>query len=174
MEVDAPNLNDAPQEESTEEKLLSLRDSISQNPYNYQSHLVYVQLLKGHHGKQEELEAARQNFQRHFPLSENLWMDWLNDKLQLCNSVENYIEIDKLFSLAVEDYLSITIWSSFIQFKIETNSLALEEDNTDLLQVFSTKQVCDVVKLAEQTTRFHFTEVTRDNRKLFVLTYTEP
>ncbi|EEB08081.1 RNA-binding protein Prp24 [Schizosaccharomyces japonicus yFS275] len=158
MEIDAPNLNDALQEASTEEKLTSLKDSISQNPYNYQSHLDYVQLLRGHHDKQNELEAARRNFQQHFPLSEYIWMDWLNDKLQSCNGVEDYIDTDKLFSLAVKDYLSTTIWSSYMQFKIETNALALEENNTDLLQVFSTKQVCDVVKLAEQTTRFHFTE----------------
>ena len=57
---------------------------------------------------------ARQGMQRHFPLSERLWLDWLDDELKAASKPKAQAAIQELFELAVQDYLSVPIWTKYL------------------------------------------------------------
>ncbi len=50
-----------------------------------------------------------------FPLSEQLWSDWVNDELAQVQSHEDVRRIQALFARAVQDYFSISIWVSYLE-----------------------------------------------------------
>lgn len=50
-----------------------------------------------------------------FPLSEQLWLDWVNDELEHVTSAEDFAYIKNLFQRAVEDYLSIELWAQYLE-----------------------------------------------------------
>ena len=50
-----------------------------------------------------------------FPLSEPLWLEWLEDEESgLESSKASTQELERLFDLAVSDYLSIPIWLKYL------------------------------------------------------------
>lgn len=59
------------------------------------------------------LKEARQAMQERFPLGERLWMDWLEDECaEKRKDVESILE---LFELAVKGYLSVQLWTIYLQ-----------------------------------------------------------
>lgn len=51
--------------------------------------------------------------QERFPLGERLWLDWLEDECaEKRKDVESVLE---LFELAVKDYLSVQLWTMYLQ-----------------------------------------------------------
>ncbi len=52
--------------------------------------------------------------QQQFPLSERLWLDWLDDELKAAAKPKAHAAIQELFELAVQDYLSVPIWLKYL------------------------------------------------------------
>lgn len=50
-----------------------------------------------------------------FPFNESQWMDWINDEMDSISSQEDIDRIRMLFQLAVQDYISVAIWESYLE-----------------------------------------------------------
>lgn len=61
------------------------------------------------------LSAARKAMHSKFPLSEPLWLEWLDDESAGTHSEASRKAVEELFDRAVQDYLSIPIWLKYIQ-----------------------------------------------------------
>lgn len=53
--------------------------------------------------------------QKLFPLSEQLWLDWINDSMANISTAEDAEALKQLFQLATQDYMSVNIWESYLQ-----------------------------------------------------------
>lgn len=47
-----------------------------------------------------------------FPLTETLWVEWLEDELAAGTTDFSYMQ--SLFKRATEDYLSVAVWESYL------------------------------------------------------------
>lgn len=101
-----------------EAELIALRDAVKANPYNYQGYIDYINLSR-QYGNLDHLRFARQKMSEIFPLTQQLWLDWIQDETQLLvsSSAENK-EIIQLYEHAINDYLSIMIWLEYVQYRI--------------------------------------------------------
>ena len=61
------------------------------------------------------LGSARHAMHSRFPLAEHLWLEWLNDEAASASSEETIKKTVQLFALAVQDYLSVPLWSKYIE-----------------------------------------------------------
>lgn len=96
--------------EETITRLMELEKQLKKSPNLYDIHIEYLTLLRSN-GLKEKLKKARKAFQVKFPLSEKLWLEWIEDE-----EGSNPEEMEKLFALAVEDYLSIELWKKYLEF----------------------------------------------------------
>jgi hypothetical protein len=61
------------------------------------------------------LSDARHRMRKLFPLSEQLWLDWINDSMANISTAEDAEALKQLFQLATQDYMSVNIWESYLQ-----------------------------------------------------------
>jgi len=73
-------------------------------------HAQYIALLRKAKLK-ERLKAARRAMQEHYPLTEQLWAEWLADEAPATPRPHML----QLFQLAVADYLSIPLWRQYLE-----------------------------------------------------------
>ena len=114
---------------ATEQDMAAMMDLESQlraNPYVYDTHVQvcrwswpatnqpappqYITLLrkcKLH----ERLDAARRAMHDLFPLTEQLWLEWLDDAAETGEG-----SLAPLFDFAVQDYLSVPIWERYLRY----------------------------------------------------------
>ncbi|XP_071747860.1 squamous cell carcinoma antigen recognized by T-cells 3-like [Lepeophtheirus salmonis] len=118
-EQDNDSLDDEDMEDAREkelnEKLKAVNETLKNNPYDYQSHIDKISVLKSL-GELEELRLARQTFSKLYPLSVELWLTWLQDEQRLASSPKERKEVCHLFKRAVQDYLSVDIWIEYCSF----------------------------------------------------------
>ncbi|CAF2537142.1 unnamed protein product [Rotaria sp. Silwood2] len=113
---------DSPDEQIDDSKqeteLVAHRDIVQSNLYNYQAHIDYINLSR-QYGNLEHLRFARQTMSEIFPLTQQLWLNWIKDEIRLLvsNSEENK-ELIQLFERAINDYLSVMIWIEYVQYRI--------------------------------------------------------
>ncbi len=62
-----------------------------------------------------QLRSAHERMSGLFPLSEQLWMEWVNDELAQVQSAEDIARVQGLFDQAVQDYLSVGLWCSYLE-----------------------------------------------------------
>lgn len=62
----------------------------------------------------EKLRSARQSMQERYPLTESLWLEWLEDEVATLDQTKA-ADILELFQIAVKDYLSVQIWAAYIK-----------------------------------------------------------
>ena len=75
--------------------------------------LQYIGLLRKCNLRQK-LRIAREAMHEHYPLTEQLWLEWIQDEMGSADSVATKKQIDQLFQKAVQDYLSVPIWKAYI------------------------------------------------------------
>ncbi len=64
----------------------------------------------------ERLRSAQERMSSHFPLTESLWLAWVNDELgQGLEGAEDVQRISALFARATQDYLSPAIWVAYLE-----------------------------------------------------------
>lgn len=50
------------------------------------------------------MRAAFERFHKHFPVTPKLWLEWIQDEIQIANTATDNNNILQLFNKAVEDY----------------------------------------------------------------------
>ena len=101
-----------------ESELTALREIVQSNPYNYQAHIDYITLAR-QYANLEHLRLARQTMSEIYPLTEQLWLDWIQDeKLLLTSNTGENKDLIQLFQRAINDYLSVMIWIEYVQYRI--------------------------------------------------------
>ena len=53
--------------------------------------------------------------QQLFPLTEEIWLEWLADEQTAVRGTADCQEVQRLFELAVQDYLSIPLWEKYLK-----------------------------------------------------------
>ncbi|GAB1597512.1 squamous cell carcinoma antigen recognized by T-cells 3-like [Argonauta hians] len=103
-------------DEAEKEKIRCLEEQILSYPYTYTPHLDLIKALR-QAGELERLRAARQYMSEIFPLTEELWLEWLKDEVSLATE-DDRERIEKLFDKAVIDYLAVDVWLEYVQYAI--------------------------------------------------------
>jgi len=98
-------------------KISEFEAEISYNPYNYSAHLELVTLLRKTEDF-EKLRNARNKFSEYYPLTGELWIEWISDEQKIASSDEDKKMIEGLFEKGVKDYLSVDLWLEYCQHSI--------------------------------------------------------
>ncbi|XP_020902196.1 squamous cell carcinoma antigen recognized by T-cells 3, partial [Exaiptasia diaphana] len=110
---------DSEPEEVTEKvvdpEVHKLELEVQANPYKYDSHLQLIKLVRAS-GDLDKLREIRQNMSKIFPLTEELWLEWIKDELPLACLPEHRKMILSLFEHGVKDYQSVKLWIEYCQF----------------------------------------------------------
>ena len=77
--------------------------------------MQYVELLRKCN-LTTQLRAAHERMAGLFPLSEQLWTEWVNDELAAVEGSEDIARIQVLFDRATKDYFSVAIWCSYLEW----------------------------------------------------------
>ncbi|XP_061162766.1 squamous cell carcinoma antigen recognized by T-cells 3-like [Saccostrea echinata] len=104
-------------EEANKKRLEELQTQIEENPYLYDGHTEMIKLLRNT-GELEKLRDAREKMSQYFPLTQDLWLEWLRDEIPLATDESERKHVYDLFERAVKDYLSVDVWLEYVQFCI--------------------------------------------------------
>ncbi|XP_017307594.1 squamous cell carcinoma antigen recognized by T-cells 3 [Ictalurus punctatus] len=105
-------------ERENEAEIQRLEEQLSINAFDYNCHVDLIKLLR-QEGKLYRLRKARQKMSELFPLTEEIWLDWLKDEIGLVEGDEAEREkIYELFEKAVTDYICPDIWLEYAQYSI--------------------------------------------------------
>ncbi|CAH1976228.1 unnamed protein product [Acanthoscelides obtectus] len=103
-------------------KVEELEKQISANKYLYDAHLELVELYR----KLGDLNSLRESYERFhecFPLTPKIWLDWIRDEIKIASSEEEKKRVFQIFDKAVEDYLSVELWTEYAQYSIGVSNL---------------------------------------------------
>lgn len=100
-------------------KIQQLELQVTSNPYHYDSHVQLIKLLR-QSGDLDKVRSAREGMSKIFPLTQELWSEWLKDEMLLACIPEQREKLVSLFERAVKDYQSVPIWILFCQFMMDT------------------------------------------------------
>uniref|UniRef100_A0A8C3AMJ5 Spliceosome associated factor 3, U4/U6 recycling protein n=1 Tax=Cyclopterus lumpus TaxID=8103 RepID=A0A8C3AMJ5_CYCLU len=95
----------------------SFKPRLSINAFDYNCHIDLIKLLK-QEGELVRLRKARQKMSELFPLTEEIWLDWLKDEIRLTEEEPNREKVYELFETAVIDYICPDIWLEYAQYSI--------------------------------------------------------
>ena len=103
------------EDDDDEEELILLLEARLQTcgGRDYEAHVQLIKLLKDH-GQIKKLEKARDAFSQVFPLTEELWLQWISDEVRLAVSDAEYAKITSLYERSVADYNTPKLWESFM------------------------------------------------------------
>ncbi|XP_018416410.1 PREDICTED: squamous cell carcinoma antigen recognized by T-cells 3 isoform X2 [Nanorana parkeri] len=101
-----------------EVEIQRLEEQLSINAFDYNCHVDLIKLLR-QEGELERLRHARQKMSELFPLTEEIWLDWLKDEIKIAESEALGREtVYELFEKAVKDYICPEIWLEYAQYSI--------------------------------------------------------
>lgn len=104
-------------------------------------------------GLQAKLKDAREAMHSLFPLGEGIWLEWLQDEVAAFESGSATREdVTRLHELAVQDYLSVNIWLSYLAF---VSSGVQSGDSAAI------SEVRDLFERALTATSLHFSQGAR-------------
>nr|CAB3265871.1 squamous cell carcinoma antigen recognized by T-cells 3 [Phallusia mammillata] len=122
--VDANESDASSNEEDMEEdegliqkQIEELDENIKTSPYNYQHHVDRIELLRKI-GEFEQLRTARKGMSNIFPLTKDLWLNWLEDEQKFAETDDDHKKLEELFELSTKDYLCPEIWLEYAQYSI--------------------------------------------------------
>ncbi|XP_066142437.1 squamous cell carcinoma antigen recognized by T-cells 3 [Euwallacea fornicatus] len=95
---------------------------LTNNKYIYEVHDELVAIYKSL-GDLDSLRSAFKSFHECYPLTPALWMEWINVEKNLATTAEQHEHVFELFQQAVDDYLSVELWSEYAQFAIGASTL---------------------------------------------------
>ncbi|KAK9813405.1 hypothetical protein WJX73_006344 [Symbiochloris irregularis] len=101
-------------------RLTQLETSLSENSRQYEVHLQYIELLRNCKMAQR-LKTARRAMQKLFPLSEDIWLQWLEDEQVVAQAAAKQQQMTELYQLALQDYLSIVLWTRYLRHLLEAS-----------------------------------------------------
>ncbi|XP_020299615.1 squamous cell carcinoma antigen recognized by T-cells 3-like [Pseudomyrmex gracilis] len=113
------------EEEADETEVKSLQTALTENPYDYATHVALINKLRTM-GELDRLRVARNNMSNVYPLSPELWLSWIRDEIMLATTTEQKVEVTQLCDRAVKDYMSVEVWLEYLQFSI--GNMGTEKD----------------------------------------------
>ncbi|CAG9862009.1 unnamed protein product [Phyllotreta striolata] len=128
MEEDTCSLSDSSNEEDDDiesqlvKKSSELESELSANKYLYDVHIEVINVYR----KLSDLNSLREAYQRfhkYFPLTPQLWLDWIRDEIRIAHTPEERRTVLSLFEEAVEDYLCVDLWIEYAQFSLTLGDL---------------------------------------------------
>ena len=137
---------------------------------------MHLQLLRalGAAGEVDELREARERMSSTFPLTADLWREWLADERSRIDSEVDQRRLLALHERSCRDYLVPSLWSAYCQYAEELHSDAPTDGSLASLSVYM-QPVRDVYAEAEAALHCHCTAaemVMRPFRKLELRTLT--
>ncbi|KTW30179.1 hypothetical protein T552_00656 [Pneumocystis carinii B80] len=136
------------------EEINTLLDKLMKQPFDYDSHIKYINLLKKHK-MIDELKSAREAMQVYFPLTEEMWIEWLNDQEEITITSEDKIYLLELYSKSVEDYLSINLWKKYITYVKTQVEMTINSEKSDLKELFNQNFLENIYIQAYSATKYH-------------------
>ncbi|KAL6297698.1 hypothetical protein ACE6H2_005840 [Prunus campanulata] len=106
-------------------QLQTLEAELSTNPGNYDAHVQYIKILR-QIADIEKLRQAREAMNELFPLTPSMWQDWAKDEASLSTGSDAFPAIEKLYERGVFEYLSISLWSDYLDF-VQENDPSVRE-----------------------------------------------
>ncbi|BFG19999.1 hypothetical protein CerSpe_062740 [Prunus speciosa] len=106
-------------------QLQTLEAELSTNPGNYDAHVQYIKILR-QIADIEKLRQAREAMNELFPLTPSMWQDWAKDEASLSTGSDAFPAIEKLYERGVFEYLSISLWSDYLDF-VQENDTSVRE-----------------------------------------------
>nr|XP_033812439.1 LOW QUALITY PROTEIN: squamous cell carcinoma antigen recognized by T-cells 3 [Geotrypetes seraphini] len=100
-----------------EAEIQRLEEQLSINAFDYNCHVDLIKLL-GHEGELIKLRRARQKMSELFPLTEEIWLDWLKDEIRMASEGSDREKVYELFERAIKDYICPEIWLEYAQYSI--------------------------------------------------------
>ncbi|KAL3317828.1 Squamous cell carcinoma antigen recognized by T-cells 3 [Cichlidogyrus casuarinus] len=155
--------------EEVQKLLENVKHNLLVNPSSYDDLVQLIKLLS-HLKDKEALSVARNSMHKIYPLTPELWKEWIADEISEASDVLTKKKVEKYFILALEDYQSIEIWLEYCQFAISIVDLA------DAESLAYSRNIFDRALLSFGS---HFTEgfllfdVFREFEKLVLTTYGE-
>ncbi|CAB1319885.1 unnamed protein product [Coregonus sp. 'balchen'] len=104
-------------ENENEAEIQRLEEQLSINAFDYNCHVDLIKLLR-QEGELPRLRKARQKMSELFPLTEEIWLDWLKDEIRLTEEEPNREKVYELFETAMKDYICPEIWLEYAQYSI--------------------------------------------------------
>ncbi|XP_065502755.1 squamous cell carcinoma antigen recognized by T-cells 3 [Caloenas nicobarica] len=105
------------EEKENEAEIQRLEEQLSINAFDYNCHLDLIKLLR-QEGELVKLRRARQKMSELFPLTEEIWLDWLKDEIKMASESSERENVYELFERAVKDYICPEIWLEYAQYSI--------------------------------------------------------
>ncbi|XP_015268716.1 PREDICTED: squamous cell carcinoma antigen recognized by T-cells 3 isoform X2 [Gekko japonicus] len=105
------------EEKENEAEIQRLEEQLSINAFDYNCHLDLIKLLR-QEGELVKLQRARQKMSELFPLTEEIWLDWLKDEIRMASDDSEREKVYDLFERAVKDYICPEIWLEYAQYSI--------------------------------------------------------
>jgi hypothetical protein len=102
-------------EAALEAEVVAQRAALAQSLHNYDAHLGLIAAQRAS-GELEGVRAAREGMSRVFPLTPELWGEWLADEARLADTGAEREGVLRLYDRAVGDYLSVTLWLEYCAF----------------------------------------------------------
>lgn len=141
-------------EEEIEQQIILLKAKLKENPFDYECHMELIKNLKLLNDM-DELEKARLLFSSLFPLSADIWLDWIGDEKLMISSIDEKKKLVEMYLLAVKDYQDISIWKSLYEYLLEECSNDEEEPNQSWLNLDDIRKIN---KTALKAMRRHYIE----------------
>ncbi|KAF9349034.1 Splicing factor [Mortierella sp. AD094] len=146
----------------TLELISTLKRSLEENSNQYEQHTQLISLLKVAE-MLEELRGARESMSKSFPLSEELWMEWIEDESNMATSEDEKKHVLELYERATSDYLckrkeytTIKIWKSHLDYAIQEYRESMEFPENEV--VVSEEYLKSLFLKAEKFTGFHISQ----------------
>lgn len=105
------------EEEKNQLEIERLEEQLSINGYDYNCHVELIRLLRLE-GELNKVRMARQKMSEAFPLTEELWLEWLHDEINMATDGLDRERVDELFERAVKDYICPNIWLEYGQYSV--------------------------------------------------------
>ncbi|ODQ54656.1 hypothetical protein SAICODRAFT_77260, partial [Saitoella complicata NRRL Y-17804] len=138
------------------ESIASLTAHLASSPYDYQSHLTHISLLRrGGPALADELKSARESLHAYFPLTEQQWLEWLSDAKATMTVEEENVHVLELYERAVQDFLSVQLWEEYMDFVQERHWNYVNAPENQLAELFSDALVAKVYEDAVRATQYH-------------------
>ena len=151
------NTNDFEDPELDEEfvkRISELLEGIARDPLDYEAHVELISLYRKAE-LYDDLRSARQTMHAFHPLSESLWLQWLNDEISGALLTEDKIAVAHLYEQATTDYLSFRLWKDFSEFYISQYKASMEDDEDyEMKSFFSANKVIEVLQAAVEATKY--------------------
>ncbi|CAM9281713.1 unnamed protein product [Scytosiphon promiscuus] len=113
-----------PAQESGAERFAELKAAVKEVPGDYGAHLALVEYLRRERPGSLELLKARQDFSTRFPLSPELWQEWIDNR-RAAGGDDGLDDVLDLYERAFSDYQCAKLWPGYL----ETLEESLDEDD---------------------------------------------